>query len=935
GLIIQSDGKIVITGFSDNGSDDDFAVARYLSDGTPDTGFGTGGIVTTPIGSGDDAGGFGAVQSDGKIVVGGYSYNGSDNDFAVVRYNSDGLLDTSFGTGGKVTTPVGSSNDSGYATRIQPDGKIVVTGESYNGSDYDIAVIRYNTDGSPDTSFGSGGIVTTDIENSGNSGYAAAIQSDGNIVVAGYSYDGGFKYFAVARYLSGNLVPVTPDETKISADDGAANDFFGDSVCISGDYAVVGARWDDDNGTSSGSAYIFKKDGDDWNQQIKLTAGDGAAGDYFGMSVSISGDYAVIGAFGDDDNGTSSGSAYIFKRDGTDWNQQAKLTAGDGAAYDDFGYSVSISGDYVIVGTVSSSSGSSAYIFERDGTSWNQRAKLTAGDGAANDWFARSVSVSGDYAIAGAYGDDDKGDASGSAYIFKRDGTGWNQQAKLTASDGSEADGFGRSVSISGDYAIVGRMDGGSVYIFKRDGAGWNEHTILTDLNNSIGSAVSISGDYAAAANFHDGYLSGPLNIFKRNGTSWDKLFNITPSGEQLYVFCGSRVAVSGEHVIIGAAYGNDNMGSAYIYDIGPSAAEIYSPAPGLSLYSTSATFKWNNSGADKYWLWIGTSEGAYDVYSGDQGTNSSVAVSDLPANQSVLYVRLLSKVGGEWLHNDYTYTACNMTAGIQSPASGSALGSATETFTWNDSGAAGYWLWIGTSAGDYDVYSGNLGTNTSVTVSELPANGETLYARLWSQLDGAWIYSTDYTYTACNLMAEIQSPTPGSSLDSTTETFAWNDSGATGYFFWIGTSAGDYDVYSGNLGTDTSVTVSELPADGETLYVRLWSQVEGIWVYNTDITYTACGLTAAIQSPTPASTLGSATETFSWNDSGATGYWLWIGTSEGGYDVYSSGDLGTGTSTVVSGLPDSGETLYARLWSKVEGIWIYNTDFTYTATGP
>ncbi|MCP4127134.1 MAG: hypothetical protein GY753_08745, partial [Gammaproteobacteria bacterium] len=258
-------------------------------------------------------------------------------------------------------------------------------------------------------------------------------------------------------------------------------------------------------------------------------------------------------------------------------------------------------------------------------------------------------------------------------------------------------------------------------------------------------------------------------------------------------------------------------------------AAEISEPVPGSALGSTSATLTWNDTGADQYWLWIGTSEGDYDVYSGDQGTNTSVAVANLPANQETLYVRLMSKADGEWFYNDCTYTACDMTAEIQNPAPGSALGSATQTFSWNDSGAAGYWFWIGTSAGDYDVYSGNLGTGTSVTVSELPANGETLYVRLWSSVDGVWIYNTDYTYTACDVMAEILSPAPGSALGSATETFSWNDSGAAGYWFWIGTSAGDYDVYSGNLGTNTSVTVSELPANGETLYVRLWSSVDGV----------------------------------------------------------------------------------------------------------
>ena len=140
------------------------------------------------------------------------------------------------------------------------------------------------------------------------------------------------------------------DESKITASDGAANDLFGVSVSISGDYTVVGAFGDDDNGNASGSAYIFKRTDTSWVEEAKLLASDGVASDWFGKSVSISGDYAVVGATDDDDNGNASGSAYVFKRTDTSWVQEAKLLASDGAAFDVFGWSVSISGDYIVVG---------------------------------------------------------------------------------------------------------------------------------------------------------------------------------------------------------------------------------------------------------------------------------------------------------------------------------------------------------------------------------------------------------------------------------------------------------------------------------------------------------------------------------------------------------------------------------------------------------
>ena len=179
----------------------------------------------------------------------------------------------------------------------------------------------------------------------------------------------------------------------------------------------MGAQENDDNGTNSGSAYVFKRTGTSWAQEAKLLPADGAAFDQFGESVSISGDYAVVGAWADDDNGSSSGSDYVFKRSGTSWLQEAKLLPSDGAADDQFGISVSISGDYAVVGAQENddngSNSGSAYLFKRSGTSWAQGTKLLASDGAAADEFGRSVSISGDYAVVGAWRDNDNGTDAG------------------------------------------------------------------------------------------------------------------------------------------------------------------------------------------------------------------------------------------------------------------------------------------------------------------------------------------------------------------------------------------------------------------------------------------------------------------------------------------------------------------------------------------
>ena len=281
-----------------------------------------------------------------------------------------------------------------------------------------------------------------------------------------------------------SLAQSQTEVAKLTAGDAAAGDHFGITVSISGDTAVVGATRDDHAGIFSGSAYVFVGSGTSWTQQAKLTASDAALGDDFGRSVSISGDTVVVGAIGDDDVGTifggNSGSAYVFVRSGTIWTQQAKLTASDAAELDQFGISVSISGDTALVGAfkdddVGSESGS-AYVFVRSGTTWTQQAKLTASDDAAGDQFGFSVSISGDTSLMAAIGDDGEVfglNGSGSAYVFVRSGATWTEQAQLTASDAARADRFGASLSISGDTVVVGvasdddpGFDSGSAKVF-------------------------------------------------------------------------------------------------------------------------------------------------------------------------------------------------------------------------------------------------------------------------------------------------------------------------------------------------------------------------------------------------------------------------------------------------------------------------------------
>ncbi|MDM8541923.1 choice-of-anchor D domain-containing protein [Desulfococcaceae bacterium HSG9] len=414
--------------------------------------------------------------------------------------------------------------------------------------------------------------------------------------------------------------PVTVDPwiqtVKLTASDAAFSDWFGISVAVSGDIAVVGAYWDDDDGAKSGSAYVFERDTGgpgNWGQTAKLTADDAAADDRFGCSVAISGDTAVVGASGNDDAGSYSGSAYVFERDNGgagNWGQTAKLTAGDAAADDGFGGSVAVSGDTAVVGVPFDDDGGtdsgSAYVFERDNggaDNWGQAAKLTAADADGYDYFGGHVAVSGDTAVVGACWDDDGGAESGSAYVFERDNGGpgnWGQTAKLTAADADVNDRFGVSVAVSGDTAVVGARlnddagtDSGSAYIFEK-GAGWtdgsgNQTAKLTASDAAAGDyfgySAAISGDtvvVGASGNDDGGTDSGSAYIFEK-GAGWtngggNQTAKLTASDAAADDMFGASVAVSGDTAVVGA-YGDDDggsmSGSAYVFGVGVPQPEI------------------------------------------------------------------------------------------------------------------------------------------------------------------------------------------------------------------------------------------------------------------------------------------------------------------------------------------------------------------------
>ena len=393
-------------------------------------------------------------------------------------------------------------------------------------------------------------------------------------------------------------------QAKLVASDAQANDYFGHIVSISndGNTAIVGAHSEDTGGTDVGAAYIFTRSGTSWSQQAKVQASDPDPSDFFGISVSISGDgnTAIVGARDGGPSYDQTGSAYIFTRSGTSWSQEAKIQASDAQTYDKFGGDVSISGDgnTAIVGAygedTTASDAGSAYIFTRSGSTWSQQAKVQASDAESDDWFGYSVSISndGDTAIVGAAFEDTGASTAGSSYIFTRSGTSWSQQAKVQASDAQANDRFGYSVSISndGDTAIVGAYQesttatyAGSAYIFTRSGTSWSQQSKIqasdAEVIDYFGWDVSISGDGNTAivgAYGEDTTASnaGSAYIFTRSETSWSQEAKIQADDAQSDDFFGRTVSISGDgNTAIVGAYGEDttasNAGSAYIFVAG------------------------------------------------------------------------------------------------------------------------------------------------------------------------------------------------------------------------------------------------------------------------------------------------------------------------------------------------------------------------------
>ncbi len=432
----------------------------------------------------------------------------------------------------------------------------------------------------------------------------------------------------------------SPTEQKLTASSCEPYGEFGRAVAIRGDYAIVGAPYHNIGGDGgyTGAAFVFHRVGSSWVELMRLAASDAQEGEEFGMSVSMNADYAVVGApyhnIGGD--GGCRGAAFVFNRADSSWNEVSKLAASDGQEFDEFGSSVAIEGDYVIVGApYHNSIAGAAYVFKREGSAWVEQVKLSPSDPASDDRFGYSVAISGEYAIVGAIfkaiGESgyDRMLYAGVAYIFKRDGSTWTEQAKLIPGDAKSNSSFGASVCISGDDTIIGApfhdVEGiggytyeGAAYIFKREDPVWVQQASVfaSDVQEyaNFGTFVSMSGDYAIVGAPREdvsgtgGTDNGAAYVFRREGLSWSQVARLSPADGRECDEFGSSVATDGDYVIVGAPYcdasgesGSDE-GAAYIYPLenliqNPSVS--VSADPKTILIGESSTLSWISTNAE------------------------------------------------------------------------------------------------------------------------------------------------------------------------------------------------------------------------------------------------------------------------------------------------------------------------------------------------
>jgi hypothetical protein len=376
----------------------------------------------------------------------------------------------------------------------------------------------------------------------------------------------------------GKLVAVSP----------GAGDDFGRRVDISGDTAVVGS-WEDDAPTNSGSVTVFRYIRGAWMVEQTLVAPVPASGDRFGAAVALEGDVLIVGAPEDDDFGSNAGLAYVFHRADGVWALETTLKNESPAANDQFGWSLALSGETLAVGArlddePATNTGAVVVFLRSEAGVWTQQAKFKGVDTAASDQFGYSVALHDDTLVVGAFNDDDGGIDSGGAFVFMRSDGVWSQQAKLIPADLSPSDLYGSAVAVEADRAVVGSpqdddgaTDAGSAYVFERNGAAWGLEAKLApkdpNAQERFGLAVAIDASrivVGAPGDNSNAIGAGSVRLFLPGGGSWVLSQTFTAFDATMGLALGSGVDIDGDLILGGAegatVEGLAGAGATYLF---------------------------------------------------------------------------------------------------------------------------------------------------------------------------------------------------------------------------------------------------------------------------------------------------------------------------------------------------------------------------------
>lgn len=350
-------------------------------------------------------------------------------------------------------------------------------------------------------------IVSSDLAPGDQFGWA--VSTDGSCMAVGAPGDDDFGSSSGAVYLFERDAAGWTEVQKLAPADGEAGDLFGHSVSLWDGVLFIGAPGDGNNGPEGGTVYVYGRSGGQWAPQAKLFGSQIDSGDQFGISVSVVGNIAAIGASGDEPSGFLSGSAHIYRRVSGQWQYQAYLSASDGAPSDYFGNAVCVDVNRILVGAyghdVGGSGAGAVYVFEPSGGSWPQVQKLQPNDPAAVDFFGWDIDSSLGRVVISAYGKGSAaGSLSGAAYLFQYGGGQYSQSAKLVPDVQAQGDQFGFSVGVDGDQVLIGAVqadlqgpESGASYLFERSGGSWFQSKVSDYAGLAPGQRLGFAADLA------------------------------------------------------------------------------------------------------------------------------------------------------------------------------------------------------------------------------------------------------------------------------------------------------------------------------------------------------------------------------------------------------------------------------------------------------